>query len=401
MNTRSRARGALCIVVAAIVVISVATSGAAIADPSYPSWGDVLAARQSEADTQATITQIQGILVDLEAQSAALGKVALVKDEEYNVARDALDAATATAQKLQDQADAATLRAQESSRKAGQLVAQLARAGGGDLTLGLLTSNNAGNLLSRLGTMSKVSEQAALVYRQATIDKNLSQSLTDQAKVAQQKRTALELAAQVALVAAKAASVGALAKVASQKAAEDQMYAQLATLKGTTAQVESGYLAGVAWEAAQAAVKNPPPDAPPVNPTPPAPNGSAVNTAIAYAYAQLGKPYVFGGSGPDGYDCSGLTKQAYAAAGVYIGTHSSNNQYNVMADQGRLIPLSQMVAGDLLWYSDGGDPNGDKYHVTLYIGGGQMIEAPYEGQPVRIRAVRYGDLVPYAGRPTP
>ena len=58
-----------------------------------------------------------------------------------------------------------------------------------------------------------------------------------------------------------------------------------------------------------------------------------------------------------------------------------------------------MIPGDLLWYGDGGSSS-SIYHVTIYIGNGQMIEAPYSGVPVRITNVRYTDLVPYAGRVT-
>ena len=91
---------------------------------------------------------------------------------------------------------------------------------------------------------------------------------------------------------------------------------------------------------------------------------------------------------------------AYASVGVYIGTHSAGNQYTTMANAGRLVPLAGLATGDLLFYSAGGSPSGSKYHVTLYIGNGQMIEAPRPGALVRIMPVRYGDLVPYAGRPT-
>ena len=110
--------------------------------------------------------------------------------------------------------------------------------------------------------------------------------------------------------------------------------------------------------------------------------------------------YQFGGSGPNVWDCSGLTRAAYASVGVYIGTHSATNQYNTMASSGRLVPFSSRTAGDLLFYSNGGSTSGSKYHVAIYIGNGYMIEAPYEGQPVRIRPVRSGDLVPYVGHPT-
>ncbi|HEY5320323.1 MAG TPA: NlpC/P60 family protein, partial [Galbitalea sp.] len=89
-----------------------------------------------------------------------------------------------------------------------------------------------------------------------------------------------------------------------------------------------------------------------------------------------------------------------AAAGVYIGTHSSTNQYNTLKSENRLVPLSDRLPGDLLWYSDGGSTTATKYHVTIYIGNGQMIEAPYPGVNVRVAAVRFGDLVPFAGRPT-
>ena len=201
------------------------------------------------------------------------------------------------------------------------------------------------------------------------------------------------------MTAAQQAAADAEAQVAEQKRASTELYAQLASLKNTTASVEQQYQEGLAWEAAQNAVTTPP-TAPIVNPTPPAPVGSAVEGAIAYAKAQLGEGYLLGGMGPDVWDCSGLTKASYASVGVYIGTHSASNQYNTMAAANRLVNISQLQAGDLLFYSTGGSTGGSKYHTTLYLGGGLMIEAPRPGVTVRIVPIRYGDLVPYAGRPT-
>jgi cell wall-associated NlpC family hydrolase len=159
--------------------------------------------------------------------------------------------------------------------------------------------------------------------------------------------------------------------------------------------VEQQYQLGVEEEARQNAVKTPP-SAPIINPNPPAPVAAAVDGAIAYAQAQLGKPYQFGGAGPNSWDCSGLTMMAYRAVGVYVGAHLVSSQYNTMAAEGRLVNLSQIQAGDLLFYAD----SGGFYHETLYIGGGKMIEAPRPGVAVRIASIRYGDLKPYAGRPT-
>jgi len=394
-----------------LAVVSAALAGSltlalALAGPAaavdYPSWDDVLAARQSQAETQAAIDQIEGLLVSLEAKSEELGRTAQVKGEQYNSARSLLDAASTKADKLQQQAADAAATATVSARRAGQLVAQLARAGAGSLTLELLLSPSADDLLGTLGTASKVTEQAADVYNRAIQDKNNAQALTDQAKIAEDERTALAATAEDALAQARAAADAAVARVDEQKAASDQMYAQLASLKGTTSDVEAGYVAGLTAAQEQAQQPAPPvPTGPAPNPPPPAPNSSAVAGAIAFAYAQIGDMYQFAGSGPDVWDCSGLTQAAYASVGVYVGAHIVSSQYYTMANAGRLVPIDQMVAGDLIYYADGGVPWGGFYHMAMYVGGGQMIEAPREGVPVRVTGVRYYDALPYAGRPTP
>jgi len=87
---------------------------------------------------------------------------------------------------------------------------------------------------------------------------------------------------------------------------------------------------------------------------------------------------------------------SYRSVGVYIGAHGVTSQYNTMKAEGRLVNLSQLQPGDLLFYAD----SSGYYHVTMAVGGGKMIEAPRAGVPVRIVSIRYGDLVPYVGRPT-
>lgn len=384
------------------LLLTVGLAGPASAD-DYPSWDDVLSARNNEAATQSKIDELEGLLIGLEATATELGRDAQLKGEEYNAARNALDAASAKASKLDQQAQDAAAQAELSASRAGQLVAQLARTGAGSLTLELLLSPDAEDLLGTLGTASKVTEQAADIYAEAMQDKNNATSLTEQARIAETQRTQLASAAQTALDAAKTAADAAVARVAEQQTASEQMYAQLAALKGTTADVEAGYTAGLTAEQEQA--QQPEPPAPPAgeapNPTPPAPNTSAVAGALAFAYAQIGDMYQFAGSGPDVWDCSGLTQAAYGSVGVYIGAHLVSSQYYMMANQGRLVPLGEMVAGDLIFYADGGYAGGGFYHVTMYVGNGQMIEAPREGVPVRVTAVRYYDALPYAGRPTP
>jgi len=119
----------------------------------------------------------------------------------------------------------------------------------------------------------------------------------------------------------------------------------------------------------------------------PAPT-SAASQAVAYAKAQLGKPYVWSAEGPNGFDCSGLTMMAWRSAGVSI-PRVAAAQY----DMGRHISRSSLEPGDLVFF---GSPI---HHVGMYVGGGMMIEAPYTGQVVRYHTIDRSD---YAGatRPT-
>ena len=396
MSRHFRPLGALASVVVGALLAVGAVAGPVAAD-DYPTWDDVQNARGNEAATAAAIDEIQGFLVTLEANAAAANKEAQLKAEAYNVARVELDAASAKADTLDSQADAAASRADISSRKAGQLVAQLARTAGGSVTLGLLVSPDADRLLDQLGTMSKLGEQANNIYRLAIVDRNLAQSLTDQAEVAEEARAKLEREAQAALDSASAAADAANALVAEQQAASDQLYAQLATLKQTTADTEQGYLAGLA---AQPPAPIPGSSGPGPGTPPPPSDGGAAAGALAFAYAQLGDMYQFAGSGPDVWDCSGLTQASYGSVGIYIGAHLVSSQYYTMANQGRLVYYGNMIPGDLIFYANGGDPGSGFYHVAMYVGNGQMIEAPREGVPVRVTDVRYYDLVPYVGRPS-
>ena len=124
---------------------------------------------------------------------------------------------------------------------------------------------------------------------------------------------------------------------------------------------------------------------PPVAPAP-APNGGAA-TAVNTALAQVGDPYVWGASGPDSFDCSGLTMYAWAQAGVSL-PHNSGMQYAATSR----VSQSDLQPGDLLFY---GSPI---HHVTMYIGNGQMVEAPYSGASVRVASYLRSDYVG-AGRP--
>jgi cell wall-associated NlpC family hydrolase len=362
----------------------------------YPSWQDVQNAQANEAAKQHEIDVLNAALQQSQQKAAQAEQNEALTEEAYNTAQAAADAAAAKADALQKQQATAAASAAASEKRAAGVIASMDRTGGGDATLGLLagTGKQTDQLLARLGSMDRLSASSHALLQRAEFDKNAAAALAKQAGVAEAKRKDLAAQAKQAYAVAQAAASAADAEVATEETAQQTMFAQLAALKNTTAQVEAAYQKGVDEANATAGI-------------PPLPAG-AIGTVIAFAEQQLGKKYVLGGAGPTVWDCSGLTMVAWSKVGVDIGGHGSTMQYNHMKSIGHLVNIPRnstdgMLPGDLIFYSVHGDP-GDavKTHVAMYIGGGQMIEAPNPRRLVRIVPVRYSDyesrLVPQVGR---
>jgi peptidoglycan DL-endopeptidase CwlO len=110
--------------------------------------------------------------------------------------------------------------------------------------------------------------------------------------------------------------------------------------------------------------------------------GPVARAAVRWALAQLGDPYRWGATGPDSFDCSGLTSSAYRAAGVSI-PRVSRAQWGA----GLHVQVDRLLPGDLVFYADNpGDP-ASIHHVGLYIGNGLMVHAPHTGDVVRVASI--------------
>jgi cell wall-associated NlpC family hydrolase len=101
------------------------------------------------------------------------------------------------------------------------------------------------------------------------------------------------------------------------------------------------------------------------------PTSTQADKVVQFVYAQIGKPYVFGGSGPSSYDCSGLTSAAWASVGIGI-PRTSQEQWAGLPH----VPTSDMQPGDILVFNGAG-------HVGIYVGGGMMVDSPHSGLTVQ------------------
>ncbi len=181
----------------------------------------------------------------------------------------------------------------------------------------------------------------------------------------EQERQAIRAAEEKAAAEAKAKAEAAKAEAA--KAAKAKADAERATRDTSRSDLS-------APAQAPAAAATP---APAAKPAAPAANGSRAAAAIAAAESKLGAPYVYGATGPNSFDCSGLTGWAYAQAGVSLPRTSQ-----AQAGAGTRIgsDISQAQPGDLVIFY------GDRHHVGIYVGGGQVIHAPKPGASVRYEA---------------
>jgi peptidoglycan DL-endopeptidase CwlO len=199
------------------------------------------------------------------------------------------------------------------------------------------------------------------------------------------ERSAEARANDLAAVERKQAAI--LEQMAARKARIEQLVTQT---EQTLAQLRAAERR--AAERRAAAASRPAPTAPSAEspaPTPP-PNtvSGNVGAVIRYAYAQLGKPYQWGATGPGAFDCSGLTMMAWAQAGVSL-PHSSRAQIGI----GRQVTQSELQPGDLIFrYSP-------ISHVSLYVGNGQQISATHTGSTVKLQPAFQGEVVGFS-RPT-
>ncbi len=352
----------------------------------------VSTASTAHATTEAELASQRQKAADLEAQIEANGNRVSLLDEQYNSAQLAIDRATE-----QIRADEAQLAA--TSQRADAVRAQLAARGaalymgaGNPAPLAALDVTDTRELASRsaysaaaadqdrqlLDQVKVVTEQLGL--QRASLEHSRAQAVQqrDQLDAARQEVTRATEEQQALLAQVQGNIKTLVDQVRAERERAQEAEARAAQPVQTVSQpIASDTGNGTSSGGSSGGTTDPNAGSPGHLP---APNPQA-QVAVDTARAQLGKPYVYAASGPDSFDCSGLTMYAWAAAGVSL-SHNAEAQYLSLPH----VPMDALEPGDLVFY---GSPI---HHVGIFVGGGTMIEAPYTGVNVRYHTIYRPDF---------
>jgi cell wall-associated NlpC family hydrolase len=281
-----------------------------------------------------TISQVQAEVNTLQAKIDKIGQQYVQVSARVSAARGRL--AAVRRQAGQDQALFSA-----AQKKVAQVVVAAYEGSAQTSAAGLLTSGDPAAVLGRASLLEQLAKsqraQATELLARARQVTQVRQELqrTEYGIATLQTQLAGQKAKLAKLLAGKQATLDSL-----NAAQQQQVAANAVGAGGTTTAVYTG------------------------------PTNTQAEQAVAFAYAQLGKPYVWGATGPGSYDCSGLVQAAWASAGVSIP--------RVTYDQWAALPhisASSLQPGDLLFFEGEG-------HVAIYVGGGYMIDAPQTGMNV-------------------
>ncbi|MGG7571933.1 NlpC/P60 family protein [Streptomyces sirii] len=310
-----------------------------------------------------------------------------VATQKYNAAKERAEHQSATVDGLLDAAAKRAQRMNESRRELGTFASAQYRTGGMNPTAQLMLAKDPQQFVDRSHLMERLTsrqkqavtdyqEQAAAAARQrAKATSSLEQLQQSQASLKESKQSVQGKLAEARqllsrLTAQEKARLAELERqkeeAARRKAAEEARRQQEAERQrqqdGSTGDSTGGQTGGGTSDGGSTGDSY----------------ATKAEKALAFARTQIGKPYVWGATGPSSYDCSGLTQAAWKAAGVDL-PRTTWDQVKV----GQRVATKDLQPGDLVFFYD------DISHVGMYIGGGKMIHAPKPGAYVREESIYY------------
>ena len=333
----------------------------------------VPASTPAAADPPLTVAEAKARIDQLETDASAI-------DQEYVEIKDQLDKKQAKLKLKQADVKAQTARVAKLKFQVGQVALAKFQNRNLDTAAQLFVTPDTEGFLSQISTVEKVSENQNSVLQeyqqqQARLADSEHSAETDLAALAEQEKQlkALRKASDKKIAEAKTVLAKLSAEQRRRIAAEERR-----AIAAAQADAERDDRAPKRKSTTHEQTSDE---------TPAATSGSRGARALAFARAQLGKPYRYASSGPDAYDCSGLTYAAWKSVGVSL-PRSSRSQYGV----GSYVSKSNLQPGDLVFFYS------PISHVALYAGNGTVLHAPRPGKVVQYIKMSY---MPYAGAKRP
>ncbi len=335
------------------------------------------------APTPVTIADAKAQIDQLEVEAAAL-------DQDYVGVKEQLDAGRTKLATKQADVTVQTVEVARIKKQVGQVALAQFQNRSVDTAAQVFFNSDSDNFLSQISTVEKVSEnqntvlqdyqeqQAALADLQHSSETDLAALATQEKKLAELRTESDAKIAESRKILAQLTAEERAALAAAEKKAADEAKAKAEAALTTDTTAAGSTTSGTTTSGPTTAS---------TSGTPVVAGSSRGATAVAFAKKQLGKPYLYGAAGPNAYDCSGLTSQAWKAAGVTL-PRTSQTQIGV----GTAVSRSELQPGDLVFYY------GDISHVALYVGNGQIIHAPNSRSSVKYADV---DSMPWAGARRP
>jgi cell wall-associated NlpC family hydrolase len=354
-----------------------------------PSAGQVQAAQNQVNKRAAALGKQEEQLAQANAKLTDLQNQAEILTQSYDKAtvdeQQAQSAYTTAVSKLA----AAKRSARSSQREVGALAANEYETEGGFDPMAAMLGDAHGMqaYLNQMGLGQVFTNNRTDILAKNNADSVVAGVFRSEASTAlKQKKAAAQQAAQLK-TRVQAAVTAQLTAVKQNQSVAGQLSGGLQSAKNHEnhiANQRANALAAAAAAAAAAAERAR------ANSTPSTPatyTGSSASSsqgdiAADFALSQIGKPYQWGAVGPSTYDCSGLAMVAWSQAGVSL-LHYTGDQWN----EGAHVSLSDMQRGDLIFYATNNSDPATIHHVGIYIGGGQMVDAPYTGVDVRIDSI--------------
>jgi cell wall-associated NlpC family hydrolase len=405
-----RTAGAVALAAACLVL----APGIAAAAPTNPSDSQISAAQQAQDTAAQQVGVLSAQLASAQAQVDAANAASAIALDAFQGKQADYEAAQATA----ESAAAASRKADADLADARAAIADFARTSymHGSTNPGmqaLMTAGGPAQMLERAALLDAAGDHRADVVVQVTVAQEQATAADVAAQTALAAAATLKQQAADALAAAEQVEAGARQQAAAFASQQAAVQAQLAQAQQTLLGLEGARAAATQYTQQQAAAAQRAAAAPQrvqstgaaaaaaAGPRAGAGSSSAVETAISSARRYLGTTYAWGGgglSGPSvgwgvdegvvGFDCSGLTRYAYAQAGVSIARNSSQ-QYATLPKVSR----GELQRGDLVfWALDTSRPS-TIHHVAIYLGDGMILEAPQSNSVIRVTSMRWSGFI--------